>query len=94
MQVDRRVIESSLPSKGFVREDDDHRYFYHEYEGERTGVCTYTSHGSKYKTYGAELLGMMKKQLRLDSIRQVVDLFECPTSGEDYNLILKEKGLL
>jgi len=94
MQVDRRVIESNLPSKGFVREDDDHRYFYHEYEGKRTGVYTYTSHGSKYKAYGVGLLGMMKTQLRLDSIRQVVDLFECPISGEDYNLILQDKGFL
>jgi hypothetical protein len=94
MQVDRRVIESSLPSKGFVREDDDHRYFYHEYEGQRTGAYTYTSHGSKYKTYDVGLLGMMKRQLRLDSIRQVVDLFECPISGDDFNQILKEKGLL
>jgi len=31
MQIDRREIESSLLSKGFVREDTHHRYFYHEY---------------------------------------------------------------
>lgn len=94
MQVERRVIESSLVSKGFVREDEDHRYFYHEYEGKRTGVSTYTSHGSKYKTYDAGLLSMMKRQLRLDSIRQVVDLFQCPIGTDDYNQILSDKGLL
>jgi len=37
---------------------------------------------------------MMKKQLKLNTINQVVDLFECPMSKEEYNQILKEKDLL
>lgn len=94
MQIERRKIESELPAKGFVREDTHHRYFYHEYQGKRTGAYTYTSHGSMYRTCGDALLKRMKKQLRLDTVRQVIDLFECPITGDKYNHILKEKGFI
>ena len=94
MQIERRIIEANLPKKGFVREDAGHRYFYHEYQGKRTGAYTYTSHGSKHNTYGDALLKMMKKQLRLDAIIQAIDLFKCPMTGDGYNQILKEKGFI
>lgn len=94
MQIDRNEIESSLVTKGFARDDTHHRYFYHEVKGKRTGISTHTSHGSRYKTYGGNLLKQMKRQLRLDTLSQVADLFRCPMTGEDYNNILKEKRLL
>ncbi len=94
MQIERRKIESELPAKGFVREDTHHRYFYHEYRGQRTGAYTYTSHGSRYKTYPVPLLNRMKKELRLDTVRQVIDLFKCPITRDGYNQILKEKQLI
>jgi len=94
MQIDRRLIESNLPSKGFVEEDTHHRYFYHEYKGRRTGISTYTSHGSQYKTYGDALIRQMKKQLKLDTIKQTADLLQCPLSEDGYNEILKSKGLI
>lgn len=50
MQVDKRIIESSLAKKGFIREETTHHtYFYHEYNGKRTGITAYTSHGDKIK---------------------------------------------
>lgn len=95
MQVDKRKIESSLVKKGFIRDEATHHtYFYHEYNGKRTGISTYTSHGDKIKTYGNSLLSMMKRQLKLDNLHQVIDLFKCPISEEEYNQVLKEKGLL
>jgi len=94
MQIPRDTIESSLLQKGFVREDSHHRYFYHEYRGRRTGAYTYTSHGSKYKTYSEPLFRMMKKQLCLDRVKQVEDLFLCPIDGDGYNQILREKEVL
>lgn len=94
MQIERRIIESNLPSKGFVEENTHHKYFYHEYNGLRTGAYTYTSHGSQYKTYGIPLLKRMKKELRLDTLKQVVDLFACPLDGEGYNRILIEKSII
>ena len=94
MQIDRRTIEANLPKKGFIREDTHDRYFYHEYQGKRTGPFTYTSSGNNYKTYGWTLIKRMKKELRLDSNREVVDLCTCPMSGEDFNERLKQKGSL
>lgn len=96
MSIPRRIIEKSLPDKGFVRENDhDHRYFYHEYNGRRTGAYTYTSHGSKgYKDYGDELLKRMRVPLHLDYLREVKNLCLCPMDGNDYNQILRRKGLI
>ena len=94
VQVDRTAIESSLRGKGFVGEDSHHRYFYHEVEGKRTGISTHTSHGSQFKTYEDNLLKQMRKQLRLDTLRQLRDLLECPMTEDDYNDILRKKGLI
>lgn len=93
MQIDRKLIESALRKKGFIVEIGSHKYFYHEVNGKRTGVHTYTSHGSGYKSYGDNLLHLMKKQLRLDSLNQIKRLMECPMDAEEYNTILKQKGI-
>jgi hypothetical protein len=94
MQLDRSRIESALSAKGFAREDTHHRYFYHEHQGKRTGIHTYTSHGSGYKTYPDPLLRSMRQQLRLDTVAQLADLVNCPMSQDAYNEHLKGKGLL
>jgi hypothetical protein len=93
-QIDREQIERALPQKGFVREDTHHRYFYHEYNGKRTGAFTYTSHGSQYKTYSDTLIKRMRQQLRLDSLHEVKDLLLCPMNGDQYNEKLKAKDLI
>ena len=93
-QVDQDRIEQSLPKKGFVREDTHHRYFYHEFNGKRTGAYTYTSHGSGYKTCGDPFLKRMKKELRLDTLQEVKRLLECPMDGDQYSEKLKAKGLI
>jgi len=93
MPVERKRIEQSLPRKGFVRDDSrDHCYFHHKYQGKDTGLWTFTSHGSHYKTYDESLLKHMKMQLGLDTLQQVRELFECPMSKEDYLAILRKKG--
>jgi len=95
MQLDKREIESSLMKKGFEkREKGDHTYFYHIYKGKETGIHTLTSRGSKYKSYGRELLGAMKKQLRLSTPAQLRDLVKCPMSGDNYNEFLKKIDLI
>lgn len=94
MQIERRIIESNLPSKGFVKDDSTHhKYFYHEYQGKRTGAYTYTSHGSGYKTYTINLIKRMKTHLYLKSNREVFDLCTCPIDGEEYNQKLIAKGV-
>lgn len=93
MQVDRRVIESSLLSKGFEKQESSHHtYFHHIYVGKYTGATTYTSRGTKYKTYNIGLLGKMKKQLLLGSTKDVYDLCSCPMTGEAYLQYLKDNN--
>jgi len=96
MQIERRQIESSLCIKGFLEDrSGDHRYFHHIYKGKRTGISTKTSHGSKdYKTYQDELLNKIKKHLRLDTKEELRDFLVCPMDAEQYNQILRVKGLL
>jgi len=96
MNVERSLIESHLKSKGFLEKKDNphHRYYHHKYNGKFTGAYAYTSRGSKYKTYDISLIKRMKKELKLDSVREVVDLLKCPMSEEQYNAILQEKGAL
>ncbi len=93
MQIDTKQIESALRKKGFVEEGGSHKYFYHEVGNKRTGAFAYTSRGSGYKTYGDSLLKIMKKELRLDTLNQVKRLMECPMDAEEYNTILKQKGI-
>jgi hypothetical protein len=95
MPVDRRMIEKSLPKKGFVEDEQaKHRYFHHEIDGKRTGFYTFVSRGSGYKTIDDSLFKCMKQQLGLDSSGQVRDLLQCPISGAEYVRLLKAKGRL
>jgi len=43
MPIDRKRIEASLRKKGFIQEGGDHKYFYHEVNGKRTGAYAYVS---------------------------------------------------
>ena len=70
-----------------------HKYFYHEYNGQRTGAYAYTSRGTSYKTYGDELLKRMKVELRLETLKEVRDLLLCPMDADAYNNKLIEKGV-
>lgn len=93
-QIDKVKIERALLKKGFVQDDAHHHYFIHKFNGKETGVYTYTSMGSNYKTYGNELLSKMKKQLRLDTMQEVRNLLQCPMGAEEYNQKLKSKNLI
>ncbi|MDP2682274.1 MAG: hypothetical protein Q8P28_05640 [Deltaproteobacteria bacterium] len=94
MPIERKLIEASLRKKGFIQEGGDHKYFYHEVNGKRTGAYAFVSRGSGYKTYDDNLLSAIKKELRLDTLRETRDLLQCPMSGDEYNSVLREKGIL
>jgi len=96
MTVERRLAERSLKKKGFVKEKgkDHHIYYYHEYDGKRTGAYTFFSHTAKIKTIGSDLLKKMSRELYLDSIEETASLLACPMDGETYRRLLSDKGLL
>ena len=94
MKVDRSKIERSLRKKGFRKDPAGHHvYFYHEYAGKKTGVKTFLSHSKKAKDISGDLLEKMKRQLRLDTTKEAVDLFECPMGGDEFNAIMIRKGV-
>lgn len=95
MPIERSRIERSLEQKGFVREEKTkHSYFYHEVNGKRTGIATFVSRGTKYRTYDDSLIGGIKRQLRLDSAADAKEFLNCPMTAEEYNQRLRSKGLL
>lgn len=92
MKVTRAEIEKNLPKKGFRKDKSGHHiYFYHEYQGQETGAYTFISHSAKQKDISGDLVLNMRKQLRLDTAREAVDLMKCPMNGEGFNRILVEK---
>lgn len=91
--LDRRQVENALERKGFRRSNSDHRKFiyYESQRGTKTGVWTKTSHGGGYKNISTHNLHQMAKQCAI-SLRQFLDLVECPLSRMDYEQLLVEKG--
>ncbi|MCG2726381.1 MAG: hypothetical protein L6420_09070 [Elusimicrobia bacterium] len=95
VQIEKRLIKSNLPKKGFIlRQNPHHIYFHYTYQGKDSGVSTYISRGSKPKTYGDSLVKQMKRQLKLDTNKQVKDLCECPMTKDEYRQILDNQNLL
>ena len=95
MKVDRQEIIDNLPQKGFRKESDgDHIYFYHEYQGQETGSWTKVSHSKKVKDYQGDLLTQMRKQLHLETTKQVFDLFKCPLDQKHFEQILKRQSFI
>jgi len=95
MNLDRKKFEKNLKKKGFRRDPaKDHIFYHHEYEGKKTGISTHFSHSLSEKDISDDLILLMKRELRLDSTKDVADLCNCPMSKEKYNGILKQKKLL
>lgn len=55
---------------------------------------TYHSHGSGGKEISDDILQKIKRQLNLNSIKQLYDLKNCPMSDEDYFNLLKQKNVI
>jgi len=91
MTIDKRRIAKSLLNKGFTKTVSHHTYFHHIADGKETGAYTYLSHGGP-KDYGDSLLKPMRIQLRLETIRQVRDLFMCPLSAREYATIVARQA--
>ncbi len=87
-----RELVSSLLSKGSKYADNDHKFLILYINGEKTGIRTKVSHNNK--GIGEGLISLIKKQLRLDSKAQLVDLKDCPMSYDDYLNHLRAKNIV
>ncbi len=63
-------IEKALLTKGFEKgsskQKSHHNFYYFIYNGKRTDVYTYLSHGAKSTEYGQGLMNKIKQQLKFD----------------------------
>jgi hypothetical protein len=85
-----RDIKSALLKKGFQEESESHHvYFWFYYEGKRSAIKTYVSHGAT--DIGAPLIGMMGKQTKLNK-EGFLRLVDCTMDEDSYKNILIEKG--
>lgn len=79
--------QQALLAKGFVeKQKQDHLYFFHyNAAGEKTGAYTYFSGGGRKATeVSAQLMGRMRRELHLDTLKQVNDLLTCPMTAAEY----------
>lgn len=93
MAIKKRIIEKALRQKGFCVEETHHKYFHHTVDGKKSGISTYMSQGSD-DDIGDNLINMMKRQLRLKTINQARDLFQCPMTKEEYIDFLRKESLI
>jgi len=84
-----RKIRSALAKKGFREERSHHLYFRLYVNGEKTGICTYISHGAQ--ECDDYILGTMAKHLMLTKA-QLCAFIDCTLSMEAYIEILRGLG--
>ena len=90
-----RTIQKSLLEKGFQESQGSKHTLYHLYHnGKLQTIFTRLSRGSGYKEYPINLIGDMKRQLKLDNNTQTINLLKCPMTHEQYLRHLSDKGLL
>jgi hypothetical protein len=55
---------------------------------------TYHSYGSSGKEISDDILQKIKRQLNLNTLKQLFDLRDCPMTAEDYLNLLKHKNVI
>jgi len=93
MPLPRTDVEQALERKlRFDRQESDHRYFTLEIDG-RVVARTKTSHGTKHREIGDQLVGTMARQLHV-SRSQFEAVVRCTRSRDEYLAALRERGFI
>lgn len=91
---DRHKVAGALCSKGFLYlEKDHHRFIFHTSSGEKTKIFTKMSKGTSHKSISKNIFKLMAKQCYLSNA-EFKDLLDCPLSREDYERLLKDRGVI
>jgi hypothetical protein len=86
-------IEKALLAKGFEKHSSKHHnYYYFIYNGKRSNISTYLSHGGKSSDYGTNLMSKIKQQLKFNDSKTAERFLDCPFKEEQYIDLLKETG--
>lgn len=87
----RKDVMSALEKKGFIPSEGDHTYYcYYTTQNKKTIVRTKVSHSGK--DIGDLLLDRMAHQCKLTN-GQFRNLVDCPLSRDQYESILRDKGV-
>lgn len=88
-------IEKAILSKGFEKgsskDKTHHSFYYFIYNGKKTNIYTYLSHGTK-SIYGSGLMSKIKHQLKFIDSKIADDFLDCPFKEEQYINMLKQAG--
>lgn len=87
-------VIGKIKKKFEVKEINSHHIIYEIYYKNKKVCKTYCSHGSSGKEIYDSILSRIKGQLRLDNLKQLYELKECPMTSEDYFNLLKEKNVI
>ena len=85
-------ILAHLQSKGFRDHGGPDRKLILYVNGQRTGIWTQV--GRHNKDYDDRLLGLMRRQLRLDRLSDLLRLIDCPMDHDEYVAVLRGKGAI
>ena len=90
-----RQVREALLAKGFRHErSTDHEYYRFYLDDRATSIRTKVSHGNKGELNGSSpLMREFQRQLHLKR-EALVELLDCPLSGDAYAALLHDQGLL
>jgi hypothetical protein len=90
----RNKIHKALIEKGFhYINGTKHDIYILTFNGKKQQISTFMSRGSKYRSYGTDLLKEMSRELKMN-INELVGFVDCTIKYENYIALLKEKKLL
>lgn len=93
MAISGGDVRRNLPTKGFRElRSGDHISFKFWFKGKETKFHTFVSHGSQKDTLGDDLLVAMRRQLGLQTMKQVRQLGDCTMDEASYIRALKDAG--
>jgi hypothetical protein len=90
----RREIASALTKKGFQEViGPDHIYYFFSVNGIKTQIRTKLSHSDRTE-YDDTLLADIRKQLKFDNKKELIEFIECPRTYEEYVSMLMDKSII
>jgi hypothetical protein len=95
--IEKKTAATSLLAKGFRESDKakpDHVYFDFFYLGIKTHIWTKVSHGSKSKEIPDPILLCMKRQLKLQSMKDIRRYLSCDMTEQEYIQFLRDTKVI
>lgn len=94
MPIATRAFEAALRRKGFQSErNTTDKVFYFYYRGLKTHVFTKISHG-RSEEIRDKLAGLIKRQMFLETSRQLKEFVDCDLTEEGYIALLASQSII